>query len=102
MNPFAPHIAEELWFKLGNNESMGYVKWPTFNEEYLKEEEIMFPVQVNGKVRADIYVPVEEAKNKEFVLDLAKSELKVKKYLAEGNLVKEIFVPGRIVNFVVK
>ena len=102
LNPFAPHIAEELWFKLGNNESMGYVKWPTFNEDYLKEEEIMFPVQVNGKVRADIYVPVEEAKNKEFVLDLAKSELKVKKYLAEGNLVKEIFVPGRIVNFVVK
>ena len=102
LNPLRLILQRNFWFKLGNNESMGYVKWPTFNEDYLKEDEIMFPVQVNGKVRADIYVPVEEAKNKEFVLDLAKSELKVKKYLAEGNLVKEIFVPGRIVNFVVK
>ena len=62
----------------------------------------MYPVQVNGKVRADIMVPAEKAKDKEFVLETAKQEPGVAKYLAEGNLVKEIFVPGRIVNLVVK
>jgi leucyl-tRNA synthetase len=102
LNPFAPHIAEELWTKLGNSGSMGYETWPKFNEEYLKEDEIMYPVQVNGKVRADIYVPSDKSKDKDFVLEMAKSEEKVKKYLDEGNLVKEIFVPGRIVNLVVK
>lgn len=74
----------------------------SFNEEYLKEDEIMFPVQINGKVRADIYVPADKAKDKDFVLEMAKSEAKVQKYLSEGNLVKEIFVPGHIVNLVVK
>ena len=102
LNPFAPHIAEELWNKLGNSGSMGYAAWPSFNEEYLKEDEIMFPVQINGKVRADIYVPADKAKDKDFVLEMAKSEAKVQKYLSEGNLVKEIFVPGRIINLVVK
>ncbi len=102
LNPFSPHIAEELWNKLGNECTISYTDWPAFNEEYLKEDEIMYPVQVNGKVRADIFVPADKAKNKDYVLEIAKSENKVKKYLAEGNLVKEIFVPGRIINFVVK
>lgn len=102
LNPFAPHIAEELWSKLGNNDTISYTEWPEFNEEYLKEDEIMYPVQVNGKVRADIFVPADKAKDKQFVLDMAKAEPKVIKYLSEGNLVKEIFVPGRIVNLVVK
>lgn len=102
LNPFAPHIAEELWSKLGNSDTISYTEWPEFNEEYLKEDEIMYPVQVNGKVRADIFVPADKAKDKQFVLDMAKAEPKVIKYLSEGNLVKEIFVPGRIVNLVVK
>ncbi len=102
LNPFAPHIAEELWSKLGNNDTISYTTWPTFNDDYLKEDEIMYPVQVNGKVRADIFIPAEKAKDKQFVLDMAKAEPKVIKYLSEGNLVKEIFVPGRIVNLVVK
>ena len=102
LSPFAPHFAEEVWEKLGNEETIGYAAWPEFNEDYLKEDEIMYPVQVNGKVRADIMVPAEKAKDKDFVLDMAKKDEKVAKYLAEGNLVKEIFVPGRIVNLVVK
>lgn len=100
--PYAPHIAEELWTRLGESNTIAYTEWPTFNEEYLKADEIMYPIQVNGKVRADIYVPAEKAKDKDFVLNLAKSEENVAKYLEEGNLVKEIFVPGRIVNLVVK
>ena len=57
---------------------------------------------MNGKVRADIYVPADKSKDKDYVLGLAKAEENITKYLAEGNLVKEIFVPGRIVNLVVK
>jgi leucyl-tRNA synthetase len=102
LSPFAPHIAEELWRKLGHDESIAYVDWPEFNEEYLISDTQLYPVQVNGKVRGEIHVPREKAKNKEFVLSEAKSEENVKKYLEDGNLVKEIFVPERIVNLVVK
>lgn len=100
--PFAPHIGEELWARLGESDTIAYSEWPAYNEEYLKDDEIMYPIQVNGKVRADIFVPADKAKDKDFVLGLAKADERVAKYLEEGNLVKEIFVPGRIVNLVVK
>jgi len=102
LNPFAPHITEELWSMLGHEKTLAYEEWPAFNEEFLKDDTITYPVQVNGKVRADIEVDAAKAKDKEYVLGLAKSEENVAKYLEEGNLVKEIFVPGRIVNLVVK
>jgi|AntRauTorckE6833_2_1112554.scaffolds.fasta_scaffold00113_8 leucyl-tRNA synthetase len=102
LNPFAPHITEELWRMLGNENTLAYEAWPEFNEEYLKADEIMYPIQVNGKVRGEIYIDAGKAKDKEYVLGLAKAEENVAKYLEEGNLVKEIFVPGRIVNLVVK
>lgn len=102
LSPFAPHIAEELWRKLGHEDTIAYADWPEFNKEYLVSDTQLYPVQVNGKVRADIEVPREKAKDKEFVLSQAKAEKNVKRYLDEGNLVKEIFVPGRIVNLVVK
>lgn len=102
LNPFAPHITEEIWQLMGNEESLAYREWPEFNEEYLKEDTILYPVQVNGKVRGDIHVPAEKAKDKDHVLEQAKAEENVARYLEEGNLVKEIFVPGKIVNLVVK
>jgi leucyl-tRNA synthetase len=102
LNPFAPHITEELWSMLGEEQSLAYHEWPEFNEEYLKADEIMYPIQVNGKVRGELYVDASKAKDKDYVLGLAKEEENVAKYLAEGNLVKEIFVPGKIVNLVVK
>lgn len=102
LSPFAPHIAEELWQKLGNPESIAYEEWPEFNEEYLISDTQMYPIQVNGKVRGEIYVPRNKAKDKEHVLSQAKLDKNVKKYLDDGELVKEIFVPERIVNLVVK
>jgi leucyl-tRNA synthetase len=102
LSPFAPHIAEELWDKLGHDDTIAFVEWPEFNKEYLISDTQLYPVQVNGKVRADIEVPREKAKDKEFVLTQAKAEKNVQRYLDEGKLVKEIFVPGRIVNLVVK
>ena len=102
LNPFAPHITEELWKMLGNDNSVAYADWPKFNEEHLKADEIMYPIQVNGKMRGEIYVDAAKAKDKDYVLGLAKEEENVAKYLSDGNLVKEIFVPGKIVNLVVK
>ena len=100
--PFAPHLAEELWSKLGHEESLAYEDWPQFKEEYLKSDTIEYPVQINGKVREQIKVPAEKAKDKEFVIGLAKQQEKVQKYLDGSTIVKEIFVPGRIINLVIK
>jgi len=102
LSPFAPHLAEELWRLLGHENSIAYTDWPEFNAEFLKEDTIQYPVQVNGKVRGQISVQAEEAQNKEHVLKLAKQEENVMKYLSDGNLIKEIFVPGKIINLVVK
>jgi len=102
LSPFAPHLAEELWRLLGHENSIAYTDWPEFNAEFLKEDTIKYPVQVNGKVRGQISVQAEEAQNKEHVLKLAKQEENVMKYLSDGNLIKEIFVPGKIINLVVK
>lgn len=102
LNPYAPHIAEELWNKLGESNTISYSEWPSFNEEFMKADEIMYPIQVNGKVRADIFVPSDKAMDKEYVLNLAKAEEKIATYLEQGNLVKEIFVPKRIINLVIK
>ncbi len=102
LSPFAPHVAEELWSKLGHTESLAYEEWPVYKEEYLKSDTIEYPVQVNGKVREQIQVPAEKAKDKEFVIGLAKQQEKIQKYLDGSTIVKEIFVPGRIINLVVK
>ncbi len=100
--PFAPHLAEELWSKLGHEESLAFEDWPELKEEYLKSDTIEYPVQINGKVREQIQVPAEKAKDKEFVIGIAKQQEKVQKYLDGSTVVKEIFVPGRIINLVVK
>ncbi|HEX6981426.1 MAG TPA: leucine--tRNA ligase [Balneolaceae bacterium] len=102
LSPFAPHIAEELWQKLGNEESIAYASWPEFKQEYLVSDTQLYPIQINGKVRGEIHVPRNKAKDKDFVLSQAKAEENVEKYLSDGELIKEIFVPGRIVNLVVK
>ena len=100
--PFAPHISEELWHKMGHRESIAYQEWPEFKEEHLVSDTQLYPIQVNGKVRGEIHVPREKAKDKQYVLTEAKAEENVEKYLQEGELIKEIFVPERIVNLVVK
>lgn len=102
LSPFSPHIAEEIWNRLGHTDSLAYEKWPQFNEEYLKSDSIEMPVQVNGKVRANITIPSDRVQDKEFIIGLAKQQENVQKYLDGTTMIKEIFVPGRIVNLVVK
>jgi leucyl-tRNA synthetase len=97
--PFAPHLGEELWQRLGHDESLTYATWPEYDEEVLKEDEIEIAVQVMGKLRGTVRVAADAPK--EAVLDAARNEENVARYLAEGTVRKEIYVPGRLVNFVV-
>ncbi|MBO5238059.1 MAG: leucine--tRNA ligase [Lachnospiraceae bacterium] len=95
--PFAPHIGEELWEELGGEYSVFHQPWPTYDEEMMKDDEIEIPVQINGKTRATILIGVEEAKDA--ILAKAKDAVADK---ITGTIVKEIYVPGKIVNIVQK
>ncbi|MBQ6393010.1 MAG: leucine--tRNA ligase [Eubacterium sp.] len=95
--PFAPHIAEELWEQFGHSDSVFDQTWPTYDEEAMKDDEIQIPVQVNGKTRVVIDIPVDAAKDD--VLAKAKEALGNK---LTGTIRKEIYVPGKIVNIVAK
>jgi leucyl-tRNA synthetase len=98
LGPFAPHIAEEMWQKLGHDNTFGYEPWPAVNEAVLKEDTIELAVQVMGKVRGTISVPVDS--DRDTVLAAARSEENVARHLSGKTIRKEIYVPGRIVNFV--
>ncbi|MEX0928229.1 MAG: leucine--tRNA ligase, partial [Balneolales bacterium] len=102
LSPFAPHLAEELWQRLGEKNTLAYESWPSYEEKYLIAESHTYAIQVNGKVRSSIDVPAERATDKDYVLGMAKQDENIKRYLGNGSLVKEIFVPKRIVNLVVK
>ena len=98
--PMAPHLAEECWEMLGEKFSVVDSKWPKFDSKLTEDKTVKIGVQVNGKVRGDIEI-AKDAPEKE-ALDAARVNEKVAKYLAEGKVAKEIYVPGRIVGFVVK
>ena len=98
--PFAPHISSELWQQLGNDDFIEKSGWSKWNEELLKTDEVQIIVQVNGKLRGKIKVSPSASEDQ--ILDLAKSEENVLKHLTGKQVVKEIFVPNKIVNLVVK
>jgi leucyl-tRNA synthetase len=98
--PFAPHFAEEIWSLLGHSGGISYVPWPKYEEKYLAKNEITYPIQVNGKLRSNIALAADITK--EEALTLAKEDPKIQKYLSEGTLRREIFVPGRMINLVIK
>ena len=96
--PFAPHLAEELWHELGQKESVHVSSWPVHNPKYLKTDTITIVVQVNGKVRANLEMPADS--NEDSIVRTAKVNDKVKPYLSKS-ITKTIYVPGKLVNFVV-
>lgn len=95
--PFAPHIAEELWEKLGHKDSVFHAQWPVHDEEAMKDDEIEVPVQINGKTRAVISIPAEISKEEA----IAKGKEAIADKLT-GNVIKEIYVPKKIINIVMK
>ena len=98
--PFIPHTAEELWQRLGYVNSIAYEPWPEFDENLAKENLINFAIQVNGKLRANIEIDANA--EKEDVLFQSKENERIKAYLDGKELIKEIYVPGRLINLVVK
>jgi len=98
--PFAPYLAHELWEMLGEKGNLLKAPWPKYDADLAKEEEIEIPVQVNGKLRSRVTVPADA--DEAFVLDRALADEKVKAAIAGKQIVKKIYVPGKMVNLVVK
>ena len=100
MAPFAPHMMEEVWKEiLDNKESIHLSKWPEFDPKYLTENEVVIAVQINGKLRGTI--TIESNLDKENIITLAKQDKKIAQWLSNGGITKEIFIPGKLVNFVI-
>jgi len=98
LSPFAPHMAEELWQALGHPKTLAYESWPTYQDQWIKEESIEVPVQINGKVRSRVRVPADcDAQTLE---SAARNEPRVCQLLAGKQIKKVIVVPGRMVNIV--
>ena len=98
--PFAPHISSELWQQLGNDDFIEKSGWPKWNEELLKTDKIQIIVQVNGKLRGKIKVSANSEKDE--ILAIARAEDNVSKFLQDKEILKEIFIPNKLINFVVK
>jgi leucyl-tRNA synthetase len=98
--PIAPHMAEELWQRTGHHDSVHLQTWPSYDAAALVKDSIHMAVQVNGKVRGQIEIATNASK--EAILSAAKAEGNVAKYLANSETIKEIVVPGKLVNLVVK
>ena len=95
-----PHIGEELWSILGHDATIAYESWPTYDEAKTADDVVEVIVQINGKLRGKISVPVDMAKDE--VLSIAKADEKVAAAIDGKNIVKEIVVPNKIVNIVIK
>ena len=100
LNPVAPHMTEEIWRNLGETTDLAYAAWPQWDEKALVKSEVEIAVQVCGKIRGRIMIPADMTK------EAAETELvnhpEVQKILAGKTVMKVIFVPGRLVNFIAK
>ncbi|MBN2282094.1 MAG: leucine--tRNA ligase [Candidatus Marinimicrobia bacterium] len=100
LNPLAPHITEELWKIIGHSEDLTYLPYPDFDEQYCLDETITIGVQINGKVRGQLTI-AKEASEKEYLAG-AKGIENVQNFLQGKSIIKEIVVPGKIINIVAK
>ena len=98
LNPFAPHLAEELWERLGEKSAISNVPWPSVDKKYLVQDQVTYVVQVNGKLRGHFLLPKDQ--NQDTIVSLAKSDERIAKYLT-GEIKKIVFVPNKLLNFVV-
>ena len=100
LSPFAPHLAEELWLRLNFEGSASTQPWPKYDESFLVESEIEYVVQINGKVRDRVRVPVQAEKDE--IEKLVLESPKVAEAISGQTIVKVIIVPTKLVNIVVK
>ena len=100
LSPVAPHISEEMWNRLGHNNTITYETWPAYDESKLTQDTVEIPVQINGKVRATINAPVNVSEDE--IREIAHNNENIKKQLVGKTIVKEIYVKNKIYNIVVK
>lgn len=100
LSPYAPHLAEELWARMGNTTDLSVQPWPVHDEAALKEDTIEIAIQVMGKLRGTIAIATDTDRDE--VLAAAKVQANVARFLEGKTIIKEIYVPGRLVNFVAK
>lgn len=100
VSPFAPHLGEELWALLGHKSSVFSAVWPTYDEQWLKDDEVEIAVQINGRVRTRIVVGAEASDDEAFAT--ARAHAETAQWLDGKTVVKQVYVPGRLINFVVK
>ncbi|HUS26875.1 MAG TPA: class I tRNA ligase family protein, partial [Kofleriaceae bacterium] len=99
LSPFAPHLAEEIWQRMGHTTSITYAPWPAFDEAKLARDTMMIAIQVTGKLRGQIEVPTDATEAT--ILAAAKADDKVQSFIAGKPIKREIYVKGRLVNIVV-
>ena len=100
LSPLAPHFTEEMWEKLGHTTSVHKELWPKFNENEMVLNQIKIPVQINGKVKAVVEVDVDADNDK--IKEIVKTTKTIEEAIKKGTIVKEIYVPGKIYNIVLK
>ena len=99
--PFAPHFAEEIWESMGNTQSIfESSQWPVYDMNIIEESTTEIPVQINGKVRDTIIIEKDAPKDE--VIKKAKSSEVIKSFLKGNSIYKEIYIPQKVINFVVK
>ena len=99
LEPFAPHISEEIWKSFGHDKTLGEIQFPKYDEKYLVDSEITIAIQVNGKLRGQIKVP--HGSTEEFVIQMGKSDANVQNFLLNKEIKKTIYIPAKVVNFVI-
>jgi len=100
LEPFAPHLAEELWERLGQSDFLALSPWPEYQPELVKIETFVLAVQVNGKLRASLTAPI--GLDEEAALALAKADSAVAKWLEGVEIVRQIYVPEKLLNLVTR
>ena len=99
LSPLAPHISEEVWAQ-NNNDSVFTTKWPSYKKEMLIKKTVKIVIQINGKLRGSI--EVNKDIDKETILSLSKDNAKILPHIQDKQIIREIYVPGKLVNLVVK
>jgi len=99
LSPFAPHLGEELWERLGHTKTLAYEPWPTFDPALVKDDVVEIGVQVNGKLRGTITLAVDA--DEATALEAAKAEERVQAHLQGKTVKKVIYVKGKILNLIV-
>jgi len=97
--PFAPHLAEELWARLGHGDSLAYEPWPAYDPALVVEDTVTVAVQINGKLRATLDLP--RGAEQDTVRDAALADVRVRRYVDGAEVRKVVYVPDKLLNLVI-